>query len=68
MYNMSRKEFLGLLQVARENVPFGIYAIEKNGYAELMNVHVMSRTKLKEHVRAYRSTLPAESFPTSDKS
>lgn len=55
MYNMSRKKFLGLLQVARENVPFGIYAIEKNGYAELMNVHVMSRTKLKEHVRAYRS-------------
>ena len=52
---MSRKEFLGLLQVARENVPFGIYAIEKNGYAELMNVHVMSRTKLKEHVREYRS-------------
>ena len=52
---MSRKEFLGLLQVARENVPFGIYAIEKNGYAELMNVHVMSRTKLKEHVRVYRS-------------
>lgn len=43
------------MQVARENVPFGIYAIEKNGYAELMNVHVMSRTKLKEHVRAYRS-------------
>lgn len=55
MYNMSRKEFLGLLQVARENVPFGIYAIEKNGYAELMNVRVMSRTKLKELTRVYRS-------------
>ena len=52
---MSRKEFLGLLQVARENVPFGIYAIEKNGYAELMNVRVMSRTKLKELTRVYRS-------------
>lgn len=54
MYRMTRKEFLGLLKVARENVPFGIYAIEKKGYAELMNIHTLSMSKLKEHSRVYR--------------
>lgn len=54
MYRMTRKEFLGLLEVARENVPFGIYAIEKKGYAELMNIHTLSMSKLKEYSRTYR--------------
>lgn len=29
MYQMSRKEYEGLLDVAKEQVPFGIYAVEK---------------------------------------
>ena len=35
LYQMSQKEYQGLLQVAKEQVPLGIYAIEKQGYAEL---------------------------------
>ena len=35
LYQMNQKEYQGLLQVASEQVPFGIYAIEKQGYAEL---------------------------------
>ena len=35
LYQMSQKEYQGLLQVAREQVPLGIYAIERQGYAEL---------------------------------
>ena len=35
MYQMNRKEYKGLLKVAKEQVPFGIYALEKADYAEL---------------------------------
>ena len=31
LYQMNQKEYQGLLQVASEQVPFGIYAIEKAG-------------------------------------
>lgn len=55
IYAMSRKKFEGLLKIASEQVPFGIYAVEKNGYAELMNVHVSSMTKLKDSERVYKS-------------
>lgn len=34
-YRMSRKEYEGLLQMASEQVPFGVYAVEKGDYAEL---------------------------------
>lgn len=37
IYQMGRKEFEGLLKVAGEQVPRGIYAIQKGDYAELMN-------------------------------
>ena len=35
MYQMNRKEYKGLLKVAKEQVLFGIYALEKADYAEL---------------------------------
>ena len=41
---------MGLLKVASDQVPFGIYAIEKNGYAELRCDRCQSMTKLKELV------------------
>jgi len=34
---MSQEEYEGLLEIASEQVPFGIYAVEKQGYAELRN-------------------------------
>ena len=34
---MSRKEYQGLLKIAKEQVPFGVYALEKGDYAELRN-------------------------------
>lgn len=54
MYSMSRKEYQELLKVASEQVPFGIYAVEKNGYAELRCDHCKSSTKLKELTRQFR--------------
>lgn len=55
MYRMSRKEYQGLLQIASEQVPFGIYAVEKSDYAELRCDHCKSMTQLKSIIRGYKT-------------
>ena len=55
MYRMSRKEYQGMLQRAKEQVPMGIYAVEKADYAELRRDKCESITKLKELTRQFRS-------------
>ena len=55
MYQMSRKEYQGLLEVAKEQVPMGVYALEKNDYAELRNDACTSKTKLKDMIRIFKS-------------
>lgn len=52
---MSQEEYRGLLRVAGEQVPFGIYAVEKKGYAELRCDHCKSMTQLKELTRGFRA-------------
>lgn len=54
-YQMSREKYLGLLKVASEQVPFGIYAIEKAGYAELRCDRCDSMSQLKDLTRKFRS-------------
>lgn len=54
MYRMNRKEYQGLLKIAAEQVPFGVYAVEKKDYAELRCDRCESMTKLKEMIRAYK--------------
>lgn len=51
---MSRREYQGLLKVASEQVPFGVYAVEKADYAELRCDKVTSKTKLKELIRQFK--------------
>ena len=55
MYRMSRKEYQGLLEVAKEQVPRGIYAVGKSDYAELRNDRCTSTTQLKAMIRAFKS-------------
>lgn len=55
VYKMSRQEYQGLLQVASEQVPFGIYAIEKKDYAELRADKCKSITQLKNLTRDYKA-------------
>ena len=55
LYGMSRKEYMGLLEVAKEQVPMGIYAVEKKGYAELRCDRCTSMTQLKGMIRSYKS-------------
>lgn len=52
---MSRKEYQGLLEVAAEQVPFGIYAVEKGNYAELRHDKCSSTTQLKAMTRQFKS-------------
>lgn len=55
LYRMSRAEYQRLLRIASEQVPFGIYAVEKRDYAELTNDRCGSITQLKELTRNYKS-------------
>lgn len=55
VYRMSREEYQGLLRVASEQVPFGIYALEKEGYAELRRDRCNSITQLKGLTRQFRA-------------
>ena len=42
--------------MAAEQVPSGVYAIEKAGYAELRNDTVYSKTKIKELIRRFKQS------------
>ena len=55
MYRMSQEEYRGLLKIASEQVPFGIYAVEKKDYAELRNDKCGSITQLKGLIRQYKA-------------
>lgn len=52
---MSKKEYQGLLGIASEQVPFGVYAIEKKDYAELRVDHCKSITQLKSLKRSFKA-------------
>lgn len=52
---MNQKEYLGLLKVASEQVPFGVYAIEKQGYAELRCDKCSGITQLKRLTRQFKT-------------
>lgn len=55
IYRMNREEYQGLLKIAKEQVTQGIYAIEREDYAELRCDHYDSITKLKELTRQFKS-------------
>ncbi len=52
---MNQDEYQGLLQIASEQVPFGIYAVEKKGYAELRCDLCNSITQMKELTRHFKA-------------
>lgn len=54
MYRMNQKEYQGLLKMASDQVPFGIYAIEKKDYAELRCDHCKSIAQLKVLTRDFK--------------
>ena len=52
VYQMTRKQARGLLKLAEEQVPLGIYAVEKNNVIELRCDH-LTKTQTKERRRQY---------------
>ena len=54
MYRMSRQQYEKLLNIASEQIPFGIFAIEKKGYAELRADKTDSMTQLKKMIRGFK--------------
>lgn len=54
-YQMSQEEYEGLLEIASEQVPIGIYAVEKQGYAELRCDKCKSITQLKKLIRQFKA-------------
>lgn len=55
LYQMSREQFKGLLAVAGEQVPFGVYAVERDGYAELLRQNCASKRQLKQAKRDWNA-------------
>lgn len=54
VYEMPDKEAEGLLKIAKEQVPFGVYAVRKDDQLFLLNMKAKSRTQLKKMIRAYK--------------
>lgn len=52
---MNQKEYQGLLKMASEQVPLGIYAIEKKDYSELRCDNCKSVTQLKSLTRQFKA-------------
>lgn len=53
VYEMGRKECRGVLKVASGQIPFGIYAVEKDGICELRKDTFDSKEELKKAVAEY---------------
>lgn len=52
---VTEEEKKKLIQMASDLVPFGIYAVEKDGQVELRNDKCRSITQLKEKTRQFKS-------------
>lgn len=52
---MNRKEYQELLKIASDQVPMGVYAVEKKDYAELRCDKCGSVTQLKKLIRQFKA-------------
>lgn len=53
IYETNRKGLQGILKVASKQIPFGIYAVEKDDYCELRKDKFESKEELKKAVAEY---------------
>ena len=53
LYDMDRKQFDGVLKVAKKAVKHGIYAVEKDGKAEMKKETYSNKDELKKAVEKY---------------
>lgn len=55
VYEMNRKQFRAVLPVAKKAVKHGIYAVEKDGLAEMKKDEFDNREKLMKAVAEYKN-------------
>lgn len=55
IWEVSRKRYESILAIGKEQVPFGVYAIEKDGQTEIRHDHCESITELKALIRQFKS-------------
>lgn len=53
LYEMGRKEYRGVLKAASGQIPFSIYAVEKDGFCELWKDTFNRKEELKKAVAEY---------------
>lgn len=53
VYEMNRKQFRGVLNIAKKSVKTGIYAVEKDGIAEMKNEPFDSKEDLEKSIAEY---------------
>ena len=54
IYEMGRKAFRGVLDIAKKSVPFGIYAVSKGDFCELKKEVFRSRDELNKRIVEYQ--------------
>lgn len=54
-YKMSRNQFNTILETAKKHMPFGVYAIEKNKVAVMLNERPKDKEELQKQVEEYKS-------------
>lgn len=55
VYEMGKKQAEGILEFASEQIPFGIYAVEKDGIIELKKEKCRTKAKLETLIRMFES-------------
>ncbi len=55
VWKVSQQRYESILAVGKEQVSFGVYAIEKDGQAEIRHDHCKSITQLKALTRQFKS-------------
>lgn len=54
IYEMNSKQYKGFLDVAKDCLPVGIYAVEKDGLAIMMNEKPKDREDLRKQVEDFK--------------
>ena len=54
-YKMGKKEYDGLMKIAKEKVPFGVYAVKKNDTTIMLNEKCNSKNQLRNIIKEYKA-------------
>jgi hypothetical protein len=54
IYEMGRKGFRSVLDIAKQSVPFGIYAVSKDGFCEMKKETFRSQEEMNTQIVDYQ--------------